>query len=131
MEEGALPDDTCPGGQCQGAVSTPWRGLLRGDHPRNDRTIVVKTKSRFLQSLADREARYYEQIRLPDLLIVLKLDPEIAVQRKTEETETSVRARSAEVWRLGWEKVAGFEVDASKSKEEAFAQVMSILWNRL
>jgi thymidylate kinase len=79
----------------------------------------VKNKNRFLQSLADREARYYEQIHLPDLLIVLKLDPELAVQRKTEETETSVRARSSEVWRLGWEKVSGFEVDASGSKEES------------
>jgi len=91
----------------------------------------VKTKTRFIQSLADREARYYEQIHLPDLLIVLKLDPEIAVQRKPEETEISVRARSSEVWHLEWEKVSGFEVDASRSKEEAFAQVMSILWKHL
>ncbi|MBI5935713.1 MAG: hypothetical protein HY867_18575 [Chloroflexi bacterium] len=130
--EGDLPD-TCPGGQCQGATpSMGWRLLRREERPpRNDGNIVVKKKNRFLQSLADKEARYYEQIHLPDLLIVLKLDPEIAVQRKAEETETSVRARSSEVWRLSWEKVSGFEVDASKSREETLAQVMSILWKHL
>ncbi len=107
-------------------------GFMRMDGAQCASALAnVKTKTRFLQSLADREARYYEQIHLPDLLIVLKLDPEIAALRKAEETETSVRARSAEVWRLGWDKVAGFEVDASKSREETFAQVMSILWKYL
>jgi thymidylate kinase len=107
-------------------------GFMQMDGPQCASALAnVQEKNRFLQSLADREARYYEQIHLPDLLIVLKLDPEIAVRRKTEETETSVRARSSEVWRLGWEKVSGFEVDASRSKEEAFAQVMSILWKHL
>ena len=107
-------------------------GFMQMDGPQCASALTkVKTKTRFLQSLADREARYYEQIHLPDVLIVLKLDPEIAVKRKVDETEASVRARSSEVWRLGWEKLSGFEVDASRSREEAFAQVMSIVWKLL
>jgi thymidylate kinase len=84
-----------------------------------------------MQVLADKEKSYYQQIRLPDLLIVLKVDPEIAVQRKVEETATSVRARSSEVWGLDWKKLSAFEVDAQRSKEEALSQVKAIVWEHL
>jgi thymidylate kinase len=107
-------------------------GFMQMDGPQCESALAnVKRQSRFLRFLADREKFYYSQIQLPDLLIVLKLDPEIAVQRKTEETETSVRARSSEVWGLEWENVSGLVADASRSREEAFAQVLSIVWSRL
>lgn len=107
-------------------------GFMQMDGPQCESALGnVKRQTRFLRYLADREKFYYEQIHLPDLLIVLKLNPEIAVQRKTEETEASVRARSAEVWGLEWENVSGLVADASRSREEAFSQVMSIVWNRL
>lgn len=107
-------------------------GFMQMDGPQCESALAnVKRQTRFLRFLADRENFYYEQIHLPDLLIVLKLDPEIAVQRKIEETEASVRARSSEVWGLEWENVSGLVADASRSREEAFSQVMSILWSRL
>jgi thymidylate kinase len=107
-------------------------GFMQMDGPQCESALAnAKRQSRFLQFLADREKFHYSQIQLPDLLIVLKLDPEIAVQRKTEETEASVRARSSEVWGLEWENVSGLVADASRSREEAFTQVMSIVWNRL
>ncbi|MFZ5858234.1 MAG: hypothetical protein ACOYZ6_15520 [Chloroflexota bacterium] len=107
-------------------------GFMQMDGPQCESALTnVKRQTRFLRFLADREKFYYEQIHPPDLLIVLKLDPEIAVQRKTDETEASVRARSSEVWGLEWENVSGFVADASRSREEAFSQVMSIVWSRL
>jgi len=91
----------------------------------------IQRKNRFLKFLANREKHYYQQINLPDLLIVLILDPEISIQRKAEETEASVRARSSEVWNLDWEKLSGIKVDSSKSKEETLSQVKALVWEHL
>ena len=65
------------------------------------------------------------------MLIVLKVDPEIAVQRKVEETEISVRARSTEVWELDWEKLSAFEINANRSKGEALSQIKTLVWEHL
>ncbi len=107
-------------------------GFMNMDGPQCESALAnLKTKSGFLKFLAEREKYFYQQVKPPDLLIVLKLDPEIAVQRKAEETEASVRARSSEVWGLEWQKVSGFSVDASRSREEALSQVKAIVWDHL
>ena len=106
--------------------------FMKMDGPQCKSALTSLEKTNwFMQVLADKEKSYYQQIRLPDLLIVLKVDPEIAVQRKVEETATSVRARSSEVWGLDWKKLSAFEVDAQRSKEEALSQVKSIVWEHL
>ena len=106
--------------------------FMKMDGPQCEEAIPASRKMNWLlKFLVNRETYYYQQIRLPDLLIVLKVDPEIAVQRKTEETETSVRARSSEVWGLDWEKLSAFEINANRSKEEALSQVKSIIWEHL
>ncbi|MBK8419000.1 hypothetical protein [Candidatus Villigracilis saccharophilus] len=107
-------------------------GFMKMDGPQcEDALASSKNTNWLLQFLVNKEKSYYQQIRLPDLLIVLKVDPEIAVQRKVEETETSVRARSSEVWGLGWEKLSAFEVDANRSKEDALSKVKAIVWEHL
>lgn len=107
-------------------------GFMKMDGPQcADSLRAGKMPAGLVRWMSKREAFYYRQIHLPDLLIVLKLDPEAAVRRKTEETETSVRARSAEVWGLEWGKISGFEVDAGGSREETLARVKSIVWRYL
>jgi thymidylate kinase len=107
-------------------------GFMNMDGPQCESALAnVKKQNRLLKYLAGREFYYYQQIQLPDLLIVLKVDPEVAVRRKAEETEVSVRARSAEVWGLGWEKLSAFSVNANRSKEEALAQVKALVWEHL
>jgi thymidylate kinase len=107
-------------------------GFMNMDGPLCETALAnLQKKSKLLKFLTEKEKFYYQQIQLSDLLIVLKLDPEIAVQRKTEETEASVRARSSEVWGLDWEKVSGFSVDASRSREEALSQVKALVWEHL
>ena len=106
--------------------------FMKMDGTQCEYAISSSKKSNwFLQFLSNREKYYYQQIKLPDLLIVLKVDPEIAVQRKTEETELSVRARSTEVWGLDWEKLSAFTINANRSKEEALSQVKAIVWEHL
>jgi len=107
-------------------------GFMKMDGPQCEQAAnSLKKINWFLKFLVDQEKFYYQKIQLPDLLIVLKVDPEIAVQRKVEETETSVRARSTEVWCLDWEKLSAFTINANRSKEEALSQVKALVWEHL
>jgi hypothetical protein len=57
--------------------------------------------------------------------------PEVAVQRKREESEVSVLARSTEVWEADWTKKSAFIIDASFQKEEVISQVKALVWAHL
>lgn len=110
----------------------PFPGFMNMDGPQCEDAITTSKKMNwFLKYLNNKEKSYYQQIKLPDLLIVLKVDPEIAVQRKVDETETSVRARSSEVWGLDWERLSAFEVDANRSKEDTLSQIKALVWKHL
>jgi hypothetical protein len=65
------------------------------------------------------------------LLLILKVKPEIAVQRKKEESEAAVRARSTEVWELDWSGKSAFVVDASLPHAEVIARAKALLWSHL
>jgi len=86
---------------------------------------------RFGNFLAQRERSYYERIEEPDILIVLKVHPEIAVQRKREEEPTFVRLRSSEVWHLDWTGSGALVVDADLPETEVVSQVKVHVWSRL
>jgi thymidylate kinase len=77
------------------------------------------------------EESYYDRIALPELLIVFRVDPEIAVQRKTDEDATSVRERSTEIWELNWEHTDAHIIDASKSKRDVLAELKALVWSEL
>ncbi len=107
-------------------------GFLATDGPQCGQALVTMgLPSGFRAWLSRLETSYYERIRLPDLLIVLKVDPEIAVQRKTDETEASVRARSTEVFLKDWSALSARVLDASHPKEEVLSQVRALLWECL
>jgi thymidylate kinase len=97
----------------------------------NQAALALGKSSRFINTLTRIETSCYEQIGLPDLLIVLKIDPELAVKRKVDETSASVRARCTEVSELDWSKKQGFVIDASGSKEEVLTRVKSLVWSQL
>jgi hypothetical protein len=84
--------------------------------------------TRFLINL---EQNYYNQILPPDLLIVLRVDPEIAVQRKTDENPISVRERSTEIWKVDWENTDTHLIDASQSKTEVLNHLKALIWSEL
>ena len=110
----------------------PFPNFMKMDGPQcKDAISRSKKTSKFLKFLINKEEFYYQQIKLPDLLIVLKVNPEVAVQRKIEETELSVRARSSEVWELDWDKLPAFSVNASKSKTGVLSQVKALVWEHL
>ena len=82
--------------------------------------------------LAAREQRYYERIGFPDILVVLRVDPDIAVERKAGvEPESLVRPRAEEVWQTDWSRIPAIVVDAAASREDVLSQIKSEIWSRL
>jgi thymidylate kinase len=87
---------------------------------------------RWARSLATLERRYYDRIAGPDILIVLRLDPDTAVERKRGvEPESSVRPRSEEIWRMDWRGSPAILVDAASPKDQVLSQIKSVIWSRL
>jgi len=81
--------------------------------------------------LADFERRHYARMLLPDVLIVLRVDPEIAVARKVEEDPDFVRARSSEVWQADWSDSPAEVIDAGQPKEMVLRDIKRHVWARL
>jgi thymidylate kinase len=84
-----------------------------------------------VKHLADREKRYYARITRPDLLIVLRVDPDLAVQRRREAPESVLRPRSEEVWGIDWRGTPAVVIDAGRPKSEVLSEIRSVVWSRL
>ena len=87
--------------------------------------------SRAAKLLAKIEKSYYRQIVLPELLIVLRVDPEIAVQRRIGEQVTSVRARSTEIMEVDWQSTKAHIINSGKSKTDVMAELKALIWSEL
>ncbi|KPK24961.1 MAG: hypothetical protein AMJ70_00280 [Dehalococcoidia bacterium SG8_51_3] len=101
------------------------------DRPQADRFMSPRQNSRLAKVLVKLEESYYHQIALPELLIVLRLDPEIAVKRKTDEESNSVRERSVEIWELNWEGTDARVIEANRSKIDVLTELKALIWSEL
>lgn len=99
--------------------------------PRAKQFLAPHLKSRLTKFLIKLEEKYYRQVVLPELLVVLRVDPKIAVQRKTDENPTSVQIRSSEIWNLNWEHTNAYTIDASKSKMDVLNELKRLIWSKL
>jgi hypothetical protein len=77
------------------------------------------------------EVSYYARILPPHCLIVLLLDPELAVRRKPDEPADYVRMRGQVVWDTDWSATEARVVDASRMLPEVLRQLKSITWSAL
>ncbi len=87
--------------------------------------------NRLVRALIALEERYHRSIAPPELLVVLRVDPEIAVQRKTEERPETVRARGAEVWNIDWRGSQAHVVDASQPEDAVARELKALVWSVL
>lgn len=101
------------------------------DGPQVERMSSAKQKNWFLKFLIKMENKYYRPIMLPELLVVLKVHPETAVIRKTDETEASVRARSSEIWELDLRDTPARVIDANRSKPEVLSNLKALIWSEI
>jgi thymidylate kinase len=99
--------------------------------PQAKQFLAPHLRSRLTKFLIKLEEKYYRQVVLPELLVVLRVDPKIAVQRKTDENPTSVQIRSSEIWNLNWEHTNAYTIDASKSKMDVLTELKSLIWSKL
>ena len=99
--------------------------------PRAKQFLTPNLESWFARFLVKLEENYYHQIVSPEVLIVLRVEPAIAVQRKTDEDPNSVEKRSTEIWQLNWETTDAHLIDASKPKTEVASELKTLIWSRL
>jgi len=99
--------------------------------PRAQQFLTPRPTSRLARILVEIEEGYYQQIARPELLIVLRVDPEIAVQRRADEDAIPVRERTTAIWDLDWDQANAHVVDASKSKEAVLAELKGLIWSEL
>ena len=88
-------------------------------------------KTRLITFLVRLGQRYHRRIMHPEILVVLRVDPQVAVLRKTDETAESVRARSQEVWEADWRHIPAQVIDASRPKAEVLSELKRHIWSRL
>lgn len=101
------------------------------DGPQAERFMSPHRASRLAKVLVKLEESYYDQIVAPELLVVLRVDPEIAVQRKTDEDATFVRERSTEIWELNWEDTDAHVINGGKSKTDVLTELKALVWSEL
>jgi hypothetical protein len=87
--------------------------------------------SRVTRWLATTERRLYANIAAPDALVVLRIDPELAVVRRPEDDPAYVRSRNGEVLETDWTAVGADVVDASLSPDDVLAAIRNAVWDRL
>ncbi|MGE5764747.1 MAG: hypothetical protein ACM3ZF_13000 [Mycobacterium leprae] len=109
----------------------PLPALRLMDGPRTTWALELPALDRFGRFLAEQEKRYYERIYLPDLLVVLRLDPDLAVRRKYDEEPGYVRRRSEEIWQLDWTNTPAAVVDAAQDRAAVLAEIKALVWSRL
>jgi thymidylate kinase len=102
------------------------------DRPATAVLPLLRERSRVVRALARLEERYYRAIGLPDVLVVLRVDPDEAVARRRGlEPEDEVRRRAREVWELDWRGLPAVVVDPSGPPEQVLAEVRGAIWERL
>ena len=109
----------------------PLPQLSRMDTPRIHRNITPESAGRLVRALSALELRYYRAMTRPDALIVLLVDPEVAVARKPEEPADFVRGRWKEMWQVDWDAMGAHVIDAGRSREEVLHHLKSLVWSKV
>jgi len=98
--------------------------------PSEEQGVQTRLDTRVARLLRRIEWTYYEWMRPPDATIVLQLDPELAVRRKTDEPEDYVRERVQIVWDTDWAGIDGaYVVDAGRALPEVLSDLKSLVWS--
>ncbi len=101
------------------------------DGPNIGRLLPQPPASRLAALLQKTESWYYRRILPPELLYVLRVGPDLAVQRKANEDAAHVRARSQELWEVNWLGTRAQVIDGSASQEQVAAILKALVWSEL
>lgn len=98
------------------------------DSPRI--ACVAENRGGVIRCMAAMEEKWHRHIKADDL-IVLRLDPEIAAERRPDDDQELLAKRSGEIWSKNWQVYNVHVVDASQPLEEVVKQVRSHVWGIL
>jgi thymidylate kinase len=84
-----------------------------------------------VQRLATLEEDYYRRLPRPDLRLVLRVPPDVAVQRKTTEPADYVRRRAMAAWDAKWTGANTRVIDAGQPLVDVVADLKGALWQEL
>ena len=101
------------------------------DGPQVARMTNSVHNKKLVKFLINMEESYYRKMDIPDLIILLLTDPDIAIRRKTDEIEEEVRARSTEIWEIDWKPTPVCVINANRPKIEVLSEVKRLIWSRL
>ena len=93
--------------------------------------VALAPNRRLATLLRNAEEWYYRQILPPDLAVVLRVDPEVAVRRKTTEPPDYVRRRARIIWDVDWSATRARVVDAGRPLVEVVAELKALVWSAL
>jgi len=88
-------------------------------------------QSKLATALRRWERKLYEQLARPDLVFVLRLDPETAVCRKPGEPADYVRERARLTAATDWTETGAVIVDAAQPLPQVVAALKAELWKSL
>ena len=106
----------------------PLPQLTLMDAPQIERAIGGGAADRLAAAMSRLEQRYYRRLAPPDVLIVLRVDPEIAVRRQPSDEPDFVRRRWSEIWEVDWGALGAHVIDAGRSEAEVLSEVKSLVW---
>lgn len=109
----------------------PLSQIKRMDGIQAGYVINPQQHNWFIRLLLNQEAKFYQHIQQPDILIVLRVDPEVAVARRAGEDPDWIRGRSQEIWEIDWQTTSAYVVDSGRSKAEVLADIKAFVWSRL
>ncbi len=108
---------------------TPHEPLLAG--PEVAHRIGLRSPTRLERRLMRAEQAYYDRITAPDVTMVMLVDPEVAVRRKTTEPSEYVRTRNRIVCDTDWSGTGARLVDAGRPLTAVLADLKTLIWSEL
>jgi thymidylate kinase len=107
----------------------PGNRMLVG--PSRDQGRGLAASSRLARALRRWEARCYARMVPPELVFVLRVEPEVAVQRKVDEPADYVRARAWAMLDTDWSGSGATIVDANRPIRDILTELRARVWEAL
>jgi thymidylate kinase len=107
----------------------PQNRLLVG--PEIHRLLGHGRDTPLARRLMHLEQSYYRRITPPDVIMVLRVEPELAVRRKTDEPADYVRARARVIWDTDWTGTDAHLIDAGRALQEVIGDLKSVVWSEI
>lgn len=102
------------------------------DGPLAGQMVTTAGAGRLVRFLARREQAYYARIGDPDILIVLRVSPDVAAERRRGiDAEQAVRRRSEEIRDIDWSRLPAVVIDADRPMADVLREVRSAVWSRI